>query len=440
MTGTDAYGDGAAVGARIGQARRELGLTQAELATRIGVTLAVLDRYETGRADPSGKLAEIAEVTGRRVSWFTSTPYDGDAEAYETELRTQLESRIAESVGRLGSASHTALERRLAAGVERRSGLELEDAMAGLRPPNLAEPPEDPSAIARHSELQAALAEEQRKHEETTARAGRLAEELERANANVKALSGQLEQSRSELADARTHEDELAGRVSELEGGLRLAEELAAEARRGLSRAETELQVFRTRERSLVKELDLREAELNVRAAELDTRETAVAHAELSVGARAAEVDKRQTAVTAAEASVEDRLRALGEVEARVAAADARERALGEREEELEQRAEVLTGLTRRLDALRHGEGVEEVRRPAREDQHLVVASNHGYRFVARQGAVPEPGAIIELEDGLHRCLRVGASPFSGDDRLCAVLEPLTGGTEPDTSPEPPVE
>ena len=73
MSASGAYDDRAAVGRRIGQARRELGLTQGDLATRIGVTLGILDRYETGKADPSEKLAQIAEITGRDVSWFTST-------------------------------------------------------------------------------------------------------------------------------------------------------------------------------------------------------------------------------------------------------------------------------------------------------------------------------------------------------------------------------
>ena len=78
MSALGAYDDRAAVGRRIGQARRELGLTQGALATRIGVTLGILDRYETGKADPSEKLAQIAEITARDVSWFTSADQYGD--------------------------------------------------------------------------------------------------------------------------------------------------------------------------------------------------------------------------------------------------------------------------------------------------------------------------------------------------------------------------
>jgi len=37
----------------------------------------------------------------------------------------------------------------------------------------------------------------------------------------------------------------------------------------------------------------------------------------------------------------------------------------------------------------------------------------------------------VDLEDGRFRCLRVSASPFLGDDRLCAVLEPFTAASDP---------
>ena len=418
MTGSGAHGDGAAVGRRIGQARRELGLTQAELATRIGVTLGVLDRYETGRADPSGKLAEIAEVTGRQVSWFTSAaPSEFDLGEYETDLHTELGWRIAQSVDRVGSAAGGFAEMRVAA----RNAERVHDRQR-----------EDGLALVRDTELATAPTVEQREHEETAARAGRLAEELERANADVQALTGQLEQSRSQLTDARVQQDRLAGRVAQLESELRAAEERATEASRRLDRAETELQVFRTRERSLVKELDLRRAELNVRAAELDTREIAVTHAEARVAARTSELDRREAGVADAEAGAEDRMRALREMESRAATAAGRQPAPPAPDDELERRAGLLTGLSRRLDGLKRGAPDVEVERPVREDEHLVVASDHGYRLVVRQGAAPDPGAIVELDGALHRCLRIGGSPFLGDDRLCAVLEPVTGGTEPE--------
>jgi hypothetical protein len=257
-------------------------------------------------------------------------------------------------------------------------------------------------------------------------------------------------------------QDQLAGRVSHLESELQTAEKRAIETKRRLDRAETELQVFRTRERSLVKELDLRQAELNVRAAELDAREIAVAHAEARVGARSSELDNREAAVADAEARIgarsseldnreaavadaeagaEDRLRALREMESRAATADGRGPTPPVSEDELERHTGgLLNGLSRRLDGLKRGAAVVEVRPPVRDDEHLVVAADHGYQLVVRQGPAPDPGAILELNGGLHRCLRIGRSPFLGDDRRCAVLEPVTGGAEAEPSSEPLVE
>ena len=59
------------VGARVADARRELGLTQKHFAKRVGITLWLLDRIETGVADAALHLAAIADVTGRPPAWFT---------------------------------------------------------------------------------------------------------------------------------------------------------------------------------------------------------------------------------------------------------------------------------------------------------------------------------------------------------------------------------
>ena len=174
--------------------------------------------------------------------------------------------------------------------------------------------------------------------------------------------------------------------------------------------AETELERHRGDERSLAEELERRQLELSVRSAELDRRESAVADAQKSV---------------------EEGRRALGDVELRASAVEGREEAVRLREGELEHRADKLAGLARRLEELKSAAGVLDVGRPPREDQHLLILPNHGYRLVARWGAAPEPGELVDLEEGRFRCLRISASPFLGDDRLCAVLEPFTAASEP---------
>jgi len=151
-------------------------------------------------------------------------------------------------------------------------------------------------------------------------------------------------------------------------------------------------------------ELDLRQAELSVRSADLDGREAALEHAE---------------------AKVEDRRRALGAVELRAAAIERREEAVRLREVELEHRAAELAELARQLDDLGRTLEGAGVRRVVREDEHVALAAADRYRLVVRTGPAPEPGELVELEDGSYRCVRITASPFPRDDRSCAVLEPM---------------
>jgi transcriptional regulator with XRE-family HTH domain len=57
---------------RIRRARTEAGLTREQLAVKIGVSMATLVRYETGRTKrlPLVKLDKIAQATGKPVVWF----------------------------------------------------------------------------------------------------------------------------------------------------------------------------------------------------------------------------------------------------------------------------------------------------------------------------------------------------------------------------------
>lgn len=239
MNASRASDDRSALGRRIERARRELGLTQTAFATRIGVPVGILDRYETGEGDPSHKLVRIAEVTGRRVSWFTSTArYETTGEDDESARSTEVGKRIAESRGRHG------LTRRELAEAARLPLGKIERYESGAEIP-----------VAFLERIATALGEPR---------------------------------SWLEHGDTAAHADEHLGRGHAVEG-----------------------------------------------------------------------------------------------------------------------------------------------RRPTRRDEHLALAGNHGYRLLTRRGAVPEPGETIELEDGRYRCLRIGASPFLGDDRPCAVLEPVAAASEP---------
>jgi transcriptional regulator with XRE-family HTH domain len=60
------------IGNKIRQARLEFGLTQADLAYRIGVATQTLSAYESGRIRPAMQyLAKIAQFTHKPLYFFT---------------------------------------------------------------------------------------------------------------------------------------------------------------------------------------------------------------------------------------------------------------------------------------------------------------------------------------------------------------------------------
>jgi chromosome segregation ATPase len=216
--------------------------------------------------------------------------------------------------------------------------------------------------------------------------------------------------------------------------------ELVAEHSRELDKRADEL-------RAAVADLGQREA----RARELHARVEQVLRegsAELDVRysdlvARAAELDRRETAVAEAESRSEDRARAFGAVELKAAAVERREHSLGEREAALVQyeqmlraREEVLAQRAAELDARaraneEQSEEVEDDVQP--ETTHVALVIDNGYRLLEREGAPPETGETVELEEGRHRCVRVTASPYPGDRRRCAVLERVAQAAEVET-------
>jgi len=69
------------IGMRIQQARQELGLTQEELATRLGYTQAALSNYELGkRRLHIANLEQIAQTLGKPLSHFIESPSASEEE------------------------------------------------------------------------------------------------------------------------------------------------------------------------------------------------------------------------------------------------------------------------------------------------------------------------------------------------------------------------
>src|SRR5687767_8413153 len=87
---------GALVGARVSRARQEAGLSEKELAIRLGLPLWKIERIQNGSEDPGVHLAQIAESTGKPTDWFVagqeqraSPPTDAPGGASDSRSRAE---------------------------------------------------------------------------------------------------------------------------------------------------------------------------------------------------------------------------------------------------------------------------------------------------------------------------------------------------------------
>ena len=97
------------IGQRIQQAREEQGLTQEELAIKLGCTQSALSNYELGkRRLYLAGLEQIAEILGKSLSYFLELP----PERFQDELTSLLtDEQLREIL--LSAAALSAKERNL---------------------------------------------------------------------------------------------------------------------------------------------------------------------------------------------------------------------------------------------------------------------------------------------------------------------------------------
>lgn len=75
------------IGMRIQQAREELGLTQEEMAARLGCTQSALSNYELGkRRLYLASLEQIASILGKPLSYFIEPPASPDDDDVQSWL------------------------------------------------------------------------------------------------------------------------------------------------------------------------------------------------------------------------------------------------------------------------------------------------------------------------------------------------------------------
>ena len=82
------------LGARIAALRREAGLSQAELATRLQVSASALGMYEQGRREPSMEtLVRLAKELGGTTDYLLmGTPGERETEALNTMLASRIQA------------------------------------------------------------------------------------------------------------------------------------------------------------------------------------------------------------------------------------------------------------------------------------------------------------------------------------------------------------
>jgi Zn-dependent peptidase ImmA (M78 family)/DNA-binding XRE family transcriptional regulator len=112
------------IGARVAAARAAAGLTQAEIADRLGIHRSAVARIERGKRELDAlELARLAETLGRSVAWFVtppprlvashrSLPMDDRA---ATQLEDELEAaardiKLLVEIGELASVEHPVLQ------------------------------------------------------------------------------------------------------------------------------------------------------------------------------------------------------------------------------------------------------------------------------------------------------------------------------------------
>jgi transcriptional regulator with XRE-family HTH domain len=76
------------IGARILEARRESGLTQRELADKLGITARSVQNYEAGKIVPWRHLSHIETITRKRPGWLLRD--DDGAGALDTTISQLL--------------------------------------------------------------------------------------------------------------------------------------------------------------------------------------------------------------------------------------------------------------------------------------------------------------------------------------------------------------
>jgi DNA-binding XRE family transcriptional regulator len=410
------------LGRRIALARRELGLTQRELADRIGVMLGVLVAYETGMADPSPRLDRIAEATGKDTIWFLR----GD-DPEEMGARLQLHA--------------SELARREAALRRKEDELALAHKRAEERLRELDE------LETRRSETSGDLEPRQRALSTREAELERAASELAERTSAFEAVEREFKESRLRQAEETRRiqaplrereevlaEQELERRQAELAGWVQTADRVATELQHSLVTLEHLRHKASADRAGAVSE----RAELELRALDVVRREKEQKERSAQLEASAAALDERAR-------KLEEMRNDSAELERARAEAVEREATLSERERELTAREEATAVVAQELT-----QRLRETRERAQDQEQLagkeaeafaelrrIESQLHGRQYAVarkevelaeRAKALEERGTTLEreqreLEDARAEAARRLAGVRDGVRATIAELE-----------------
>lgn len=81
------------IGNRIRDAREEKGMTQQQLAEKVGLTVVAISNIETGGRNPSFKnIAEICHTLGMSLDYLASPDRSDKSKSYIDEINVKLSS------------------------------------------------------------------------------------------------------------------------------------------------------------------------------------------------------------------------------------------------------------------------------------------------------------------------------------------------------------
>jgi chromosome segregation ATPase len=262
---------------------------------------------------------------------------------------------------------------------------------------------------ARTEQLQATIADLERREEQT----GRLRSAVEEM---LRHGSAELDERHAELAALAL---ELGARDEKLRAGER---DLAVR-KQELGAVELQRAAVERRDEAATE----REATLARIAGELTSRELHLAESEQRLGELDTGIGNQQRALAASQASVLERERRVVDQEVELARLAAelleQERLLDAERESVAAGREELSRAVATVSS-----GLRLPRRDAAPEldaaSHILYLTGDGYRMVERDGLAPTIDTHVEVDGRGFVVTRVGCSPLPGDRRACAYLEP----------------